>query len=99
MNSRIAAAVARRYLSASVSFSEGDVVEHVEEKIHRYIYVEVAHDTGGNYRTSLNGRVLWSQDKSEVGMYLELDEQGVIKNRGKGSKAKADAIAKAHGAR
>lgn len=93
MGSRAALVVAYRYLSASVGvpYQEGDEVEHVEGRRRRRVYVETAHSTGGNFPTSLYGRVLDSPDPSEVGMELELDERGVVKNRGKGSKAKADA--------
>lgn len=84
MVDRIAGVVARRYLAAGgvVPYSEGDVVEHEDGRVKRIVYVVSAHGTGGNYPSALNGRVIWST-ADDAGIYVDLDDRGIVANRGK----------------
>jgi hypothetical protein len=75
--------LAGRIAVTAIRYDEGDIVEHVEGRVRRHIYVEAAHDTGGNFDTSFNGRCIWSSDPDDIGTYLELDENGIVANRGK----------------
>ncbi len=78
-----------RRVAAHIPYDVGDVVEHVEGRIRRHIYVEAAHYTGGNYSVGVSGRVLWSQ-ADDVGRYVDLDDEGIVANHGKsGGPAKA----------